>query len=74
MKKRTLALAILGLLAFGASPAAADAAATCRDVTITYRPLSVDVGAPYSCACGPAVTTSPVPAGVVVTTRSACPN
>lgn len=72
MRKRTLALAILGLLAFGASPAAAADVATCRDITITFRPLNVDPGSPYSCACGPAVSTRPTPGGIVVTT-SACP-
>ena len=72
MRKRVLALAILGLLAFGASPAAAAGLATCQDITITFRPVGVDPGAPYSCSCGPALTTRPVPGGIVVTT-TACP-
>lgn len=70
-------LRVLGLtaavLAFFAAPAAASDATTCVDVTIIFRPgPGVAAGPPYSCDCGPAVTTRPTTGGIVITYNAGC--
>lgn len=74
--KRSVILMAATFLTLGVAPAAGAAeetpASLCVDVTVMQRPPDVSVSAPYSCACGPLVTRTPIPAGFVITVNTGC--